>query len=1263
MGSRFSIRLQVAALIFAVVAVLIFAGVLTVTIIDRVAVEGAVVATGASEPVALLAERLWALRDATLFADLVAIAVVLVLAISGLWLIGRGIEVRLGADPVDLAILSRHVLDGDFDLPDAVMAGKGVAGDLAQLAVILKETARQANAIAGGDYRAEIAPRSEKDVLGTALREMTRTLREASRIAEQVASGNLDVRVEEKGAQDLLAQSVNRMILTLRDVAAQADQIASGDFRADVAPRSDRDQLGTALREMTKTLREATTVAEKIADGDLDIEVDVKGPQDLLARSINRMAARLKEVARQADRVAGGDFEADIVPRSDRDVLGIALVEMTQALRKAQSETRERDWLKSGMAQLNEAIQGNPGLETLASQAISCLAGWLDAKVGAFYVATPDGALTLEASYAYSRRKGLSNKFLPGEGLVGQAALEKQQIIIRSVPDDYIAVVSGLGEHSPRFICVTPLCHEGVVKGVIEIATFEEMPPSHLAYLSQAASLLAIALEGAQSRSRLTDALSQSQQLTEELQTQQEELRVTNEELREQTDRLRESQDRLKAQQEELQVSNEELEEKNELLERQKREVEAARKDLTVKAEELASASRYKSEFLANMSHELRTPLNSLLLLAQGLMRNREGNLTPDQQESVRTIYGSGSDLLRLINEILDLSKIEAGRMDLSLAPVSLAEIADGLRASFDHMARDKGLSLEVLLDGGVPGQIVTDRKRLEQILRNLLSNALKFTETGGITVTFGQTRPDRAGAPDGGTLFIAVTDTGIGIAPDKHKLIFEAFQQADGTTTRKYGGTGLGLTISRELATLLGGEISLDSSPGKGATFTLSLPLRHRAAPEPSGTSSLGQKEARAPREPDGPPPALSPAPYIDDDRAHLTPEDKIILVIEDDPRFAAILVAKCRERGCKCVAAATGEAGLELAALHSPMAVILDRRLPGMDGMAVLSALKTSTATRHIPVHVISVDDRATDSLRRGAVGHAVKPLDQDQLDAVFRKLESVSGHEIRRVLIVEDDPLVRRDTVQLIDGPDTEVTEAATAAEALEALRHNRYDCVVLDLTLPDMPGDEMLKILEKEGLSLPPVVVHTARELSSSQEEDLREHAESIVVKDVRSPERLLDEVSLFLHRVVSQMPERQKRIIHQLYDTDAALNGRKILVVDDDMRTTFALSQLLGDHGMVPVKAENGQRALDLLKENADVALVLMDVMMPVMDGYEAMRRIRADDLKRKLPIIALTAKAMSDDRDKCLTAGANDYLTKPIDAQRLLSVMRVWLSA
>jgi PAS domain S-box-containing protein len=946
-------------------------------------------------------------------------------------------------------------------------------------------------------------------------------------------------------------------------------------------------------------------------------------------------------------------------------IIGVS-IDVTER-RQAEVEVREKseqlerqNWIRTGQAELNLHLRGEKDLGSLSRDVIAFLAEYCGAKVGALFLSA-DNHLELTGRFAYQKNNRVPDRFAFGEGLVGQAAADGKSHLLTDVPADYITVGSALGAMVPKCILVLPILFADEVKGVIELGSLQEFSDLQMEFLESVRESIAIAVHTAQSRDLTRALLKKTQEQAAELQTQQEELQVSNEELEEQTQRLQASEESLRVQQEELQVSNEELEEKNELLERRSQEVEQARKTLEEKAEELALASKYKSEFLANMSHELRTPLNSLLLLAQSLAENKQGNLSTEQVEEAEVIYGSGNDLLNLINEILDLSKIEAGRMELQPGAVKVSALANAVHTSFDHLVRQKGLAFEVEVAPDAPGQIVTDRKRVEQVIKNLLSNALKFTESGTVSVRFGRPAKDlnlsRSGLSARDSLAIAVKDTGIGIAPEMQRAIFEAFQQADGSTSRTYGGTGLGLSISRELALLLGGEIRLESEPGRGSTFTLVLPVAMEQRAVMKRETERPASEAEDPV----PAPGLRDRQEIADDRSSITKTDTVILVVEDDARFAGVLRNKCHEKGFKFLAASTGEEGLELAGKYLPHGMILDIRLPGMDGLAVLSALKEDMRTRHIPVHMMSVESASIEALRKGAVGFATKPLSQEDLEKAFERIEEVSTDKTRRVLVVEDDEEIRQNTVRLIRDREVDVDEAASGAAAIEALRSNEYGCLILDLGLPDMDGSEFLDIVRQEGGKLPPVIIHTARDLSRDQEMGLHEYAGSVVIKDVRSQERLLDEVSLFLHQRVSKMKGRKKQMIRSLHQADGLLEDKKVLIADDDMRTVFALSRLLSEQGMKALKAENGEKALRVLEQEEDVNLVLMDVMMPIMDGYEAMKRIRASEKLRHVPIIALTAKAMKEDRKKCLEAGANDYLPKPVDPQRLFSIMRVWL--
>lgn len=931
---------------------------------------------------------------------------------------------------------------------------------------------------------------------------------------------------------------------------------------------------------------------------------------------------------------------------------------------------QRQNLLKAAQAEFSDKIRGNLSINDLAFNIISYICSWLHVPTGVLYVSTEDRTLHRVAGYAHRPPSYRPQKFLPGEGLVGQAALEKKEIILTDIPEEYFKIESGLGEVLPRMIVIKPIVHNDIVRAVIELGTLKEPDGIYSDFLDSISENIAYAVESAQAREIQSDLLEESQRQNEELQaqqdelqTRQEELRVTNEELEEQTQRLRESEDRLKTQQEELQVTNEELEEKNELLEEQKRSVERARKEISEQAAELALASKYKSEFLANMSHELRTPLNSLLLLAKSLSENKEENMTDDQLESMGIIYQSGHDLLSLINEILDLSKIEAGRMDLHFSKIYLPDLQSAMIKSFKHLAAEKGLEFEVTIGEGVPESIISDRKRIDQILKNLVSNAIKFTDKGKISITFGPISPDRdlrkSGLKAEQALSIAVSDTGIGIAAENHNVIFEAFKQIDSGIARKFGGTGLGLSIARDLAILLGGEIQLTSQPDCGSTFTVFLPLEYSANKGPSKESHF--------KESPGPQQLLtlktrSDHSSLKDDRGQLEKNDRIILIIEDDLRFAEIIARQCRERGFKVITAPTGESGVELARQFNPHGILLDLKLPGIDGWRVLEMLKDDPATRHIPVHIASVDEPTTKAMQKGAVGYIQKPVTPDQIGTVLKKMEDVISKQAKRVLVIEDDFISRKAIVELIADTVVTVDEVSRGDDTFEMLKTNEYDCMILDLGLQDVDGIELLNRLKQdETVAIPPVIVYTGRDLSWEEDLNLRSYSDSIIIKGVKSDERLIDEVSLFLHRVVADMPEKKRQVITSLHDTDAILRNKKVLIVDDDMRTLFALTKVLSDRDMHILKAENGQKALKIMESEAGIDAVLMDIMMPILDGYETIKQIRRIERHKKLPIIALTAKAMKDDQKKCIEAGANDYLPKPVDQDRLLSMLRVWL--
>ena len=895
-------------------------------------------------------------------------------------------------------------------------------------------------------------------------------------------------------------------------------------------------------------------------------------------------------------------------------------------------------------------MQGQRDLVTVGKLLLSELAPLVNAQQGIIYVMEgPDGDCLRElASYAGEPYAGREpRRYGMGEGLVGQAAVDRQRLLLTDIPDDSIHIRGGLLHSRPRNLVVLPVLYEGHVKAVIELASLGEFTAAHLAFLEQlTGSIIGVVLNTIEATMRTEGLLQQSQQLAAELQTQQTELQQTNEELANKAKLLAEQ--------------NAEVERKND-------EIELARRALEEKAAELALTSRYKSEFLANMSHELRTPLNSILILGQQLAENADGNLSARQVEFANTIHGAGTDLLNLISDILDLSKIESGTVTVECEDLLFIHLRETIDRNFRHEAEARRLSFTADFDQRLGVAITTDSKRLLQVLKNLLSNAFKFTEHGGVRLHVGiatggwsNDHPTLGQAPS--VVEFAVSDTGIGIPPEKQRIIFEAFQQADAGTARKYGGTGLGLAISRELAHLLGGEIRLSSIAGSGSTFTLYLPLSYLGPAYSRGAA--GASPAAAPHTA-----AFQPAVLpvvrgeeIPDDRDDLQPDDAILLVVEDDPHYARILIDLARTRGFKVVLARTGADALGLVRKYPPTAVSLDVFLPDMLGWTVLNQLKRNPATRHIPVQILTIEDERQYGLERGAFSFITKSVTTEGLEEALERLKSFTTTHVRRLLVVEDDPSEQLSVRELLDHTDVEITSVGTGAEALAAMRAGSFDCVVLDLRLPDMSGFELLaEVQADDNLRRTPIVVFTGRELSDQEEIELRKNAKSIVLKGVRSPERLLDETALFLHRIIADLPPAKQQMIETLHESDEPLSGRKVLVVDDDIRNIFALNSLLERHDMEVITATNGQEAINLVESTDDLSLVLMDVMMPEMDGYETMRRIRSNHKFRLLPIIALTAKAMKGDREKCLEAGASDYVAKPVNTDQLLSLVRLWL--
>ncbi len=917
---------------------------------------------------------------------------------------------------------------------------------------------------------------------------------------------------------------------------------------------------------------------------------------------------------------------------------------MIDNLRLTTDRNTEQDWLKTNLARFTSMLQGQRDLMTVGKLLLSELVPLVNAHQGLIYqVDTEDKPyLKMLASYGNSP-DGYTQRLEVGQGLLGQCVVDKKRILVTNLPPDTVPVSASMFQAVPRSLVVFPVVFESEIKAVLGLASLHEFAPVHLTFLEQLTNGIGILVNSIEATMQTEGLLKQSQQLATELQTGQKELQQTNEQLAQ------------KAQQ---------LAEQNVEVERKNQEIEQARRALEEKATELALTSRYKSEFLANMSHELRTPLNSILILGQQLADNPEGNLSPKQVEFARTVHGAGTDLLNLITDILDLSKIESGTVTVDADEVSFSSLVETMKRSFAHEVDRRGLSFQVTVDPRLGRTIVSDAKRLQQVLKNLLSNAFKFTEQGGVRLnispaTGGWNHDHRILSQVASVVAFEVSDTGIGIPIDKQKVVFEAFQQADASTSRKYGGTGLGLAISRELSSLLGGEIHLTSTPGVGSTFTLFLP-QHYVGP----TIGLKPATRQAPVEETRTFTRL-PEPLVDsvpDDRAQVSVDDTSLLIVEDDPHYARIVADLARDSGFKVLVASRGADALELAREFNPSAISLDVFLPDMLGWTVLSHLKQNPATRHIPVQILTSDEDRQHGLARGAYSFITKPSTTEAMNEALSRIKSYAGKERRRLLVVEDNVAEQVSIRELLGHDDLDIVTADSGAAALAALADQPCDCMVLDLRLPDMSGFEVLQRLgaSTEFRDLP-VVVFTGRELSAEEDSHLHTLARSVVVKGVESPERLLDETALFLHRVVSDLPVEKQRMLERLHRSDDDLVGKTVLVVDDDVRNIFALSSVLERRGMNVLTASNGNEAVSILESRPDLAIVLMDIMMPGMDGYETMRVIRQEPSHRRLPIVALTAKAMKGDREKCLEAGASDYLAKPVNTDQLLSALRMWL--
>ena len=1199
----------------------------------------------------------------------------------------------------------------------------------------VRNIAEVTTAVATGDLSKKItvAVKGEilqlKNTINTMVDQLSSFADEVTRVARDVGTeGKLGGQAQVKGVSGTwkdLTDNVNTLADNLtsqvRNIADVTTAVAKGELskKITVDARGEilelKNTINTMVDQLSTFAAEVTRVAKEVGtEGKLGVQAQVEGVSGVwkgLTDNVNQLAGtlttQLRAISEVSQAVTKGDLTRSIAVEAEGEVAELkdTINQMITNLAETTRTNQEQDWLNSNMARFTGMLQGERDLETVSRLIMSELTPLVGAQHGAFFMMESPGGegdefeLRLIATYGYKQRKNVPSRFKIGEALVGQAALELKPILITQAPEDYVRITSGLGEGLPVNVIVLPVLFEEQVMAVVELASFQRFTAVQQGFLEQLSESIGVVLNTIQANMRTEELLVQSQDLTqelqsqsEELQAQQEELQQTNKELEEQAASLKASEELLQTQQEELQQTNEELEEKAQLLEEQNRrieiknrEIELARAALEEKAEQLSLSSRYKSEFLANMSHELRTPLNSLLILAKLLAENPDSNLNEKQIEFANTIYGAGSDLLGLINDILDLSKVEAGRMDVNVGDVKLSDLRDFVERSFRPVAEDKSLGFEIEVHGAnVPPTIQTDEQRLQQIVKNLLSNAFKFTQDGSVKLRVGVAQGRQFAsevlARADAVLEFTVLDTGVGIPHDKLRLIFEAFQQADGTTSRRYGGTGLGLSISREIARLLGGEIHVESEVGTGSTFTLFLPatfvpIEHAPREDtfedavvfPPDTTNESGAAPLPPAPPALEKPELDPVLLLPsdvrDDREDIQEGDRVVLIIEDDSELARTELEVARERGFKGIIAVRGDSGLALAHEFKPDAIILDMKLPVMDGWTVLDHLKHHPETRHIPVHIVSAGDGRQNALKAGAVAFVEKPISKESLDDTFGEILSFIDRDVKRLLLVEDDEAQRKAVEELIGGgEDVEVTAVGSSEEALEALDRQRYDCMVLDLKLPELGGFGLLEKLKgNERLSSLPVIVYTGKQLTRKEVTSLRKFSDAIVVKDASSPERLLDETSLFLHRVERKLPQEKRRMLEQLHSAEDIFKDRKILIVDDDVRNVFALTSVLESHGMEVLYAENGNDGLETLRRNPDVDLVLMDIMMPELDGYQTMRAIRGDDAFQQLPIISLTAKAMKGDREKSIASGASDYITKPVDTDQLLSLMRVWL--
>ena len=1171
-------------------------------------------------------------------------------------------------------------LGGQANVPGVAGTWKDLTDNVnllaANLTTQVRNIAEVTTAVARGDLSRKITVDVKgeilelKNTINTMVDQLNAFASEVTRVAREVGTeGKLGGQAQVSGVAGTwkdLTDTVNVMAANLteqvRGIVKVVTAVANGDLKQNLTVKSKGEvaALAETINNMTDTLAifadQVTSVAREVGvDGRLGGQANVPGAAGTwkaLTGNVNLLAANLttqvRAIAEVATAVTKGDLTRSVQVDARGEVAELKdnINTMIDNLRLTTDRNTEQDWLKTNLAKFTNMLQGQRDLTTVGRLLLSELTPLVHAQQGVIYQVESEElqSMRLLSAYADDGANGHPQRLRIGEGLIGQCASDKRRLLITEMPDHAVPIGSALFKVKPANIIVLPVLFENQVKAVIELASVKEFTALQTMFLEQLTASIGIVLNSIEATMQTEGLLKQSQQLAGELQTQQRELQQTNEQLEQ------------KAQQ---------LAERNVEVERKNQEIEQARRALEEKAAELALTSKYKSEFLANMSHELRTPLNSILILGQQLADNPDGNLTSKQTEFARTIHGAGTDLLNLISDILDLSKIESGTVTVEAEEIFFSNLLDAVGRPFRHEAETRQLSFKVDLDPSLGRSLTTDSKRLQQVLKNLLSNAFKFTDRGGIQlkvfaapVGWTSTHPVLSQAQS--VVAFEVADTGIGIPAEKQKIIFEAFQQADASTSRKYGGTGLGLAISRELSSLLGGEIHIRSAPGVGSTFTLYLPIAYAGPSVAMRPTTLPASHAPAPSMPIVLP--ERPIEQIPDDRHEIQPGDSILLIVEDDPHYCRVLIDLARVKGFKVLVAMRGADALELAKQYQPNAVSLDVFLPDMLGWSVLSQLKQNPLTRHIPVQIITLDEDKHHGLARGAFSFVTKPTSTEGVEAALRRIKEYSTPRRKRLLVVEDNPAEQLSISELLGYDDVEIETAGTGRDALAALRRHPADCVVLDLRLPDMSGFEVLEQLgADETLSEVPVVVFTGRELSAEEDARLHTMARSIVVKGVELPERLLDETALFLHRVVTDLPIEKQRMLERLTTSDEDLVSRTVLLVDDDARNIFALSSVLERRGMRVLTATTGNEAIKLIELNNDIAIVLMDIMMPEMDGYQTMEEIRKNANFRRLPIIALTAKAMKGDREKCLDAGASDYLAKPVNTEQLLSALRSWL--